>query len=245
MADTQDQITTNQTTQAQPSPGPAIPPSGVNFSFEINSEFVLLLVATLIAAWRAYGKQFARDRLRRLMGKRAYQIDHRIQRFLAEAVGRSDATRGLLYEFHNGEKLSTGRHFNKVSITNQYAKNGYSPILEIQNLPVASIITMLNEFKTLIETSPGEILSTIRIHNDAPDLYSELMRAYGTASSIYFLYSAHQNGSPIAILEFQFGADITQEMLEAERKEIAPIASQICFELKRSSKSWLTEVVPK
>lgn len=172
----------------------------------------------------------------RALGKRAYKHDMRIQQILAECIGRTNACRALLYEFHNGGKLASGRHYERVSVTNQYCPLGSSLITEVRDSPFSMVASVVDELTDI--ATPDSLPHIIRNTNN-PEFSSQhtiLMRAYGVHTSIIFLLLDERR--EIGLLEVQFKEQVSLENLQKEVEELRPQVIQVLLELKRAAASY-------
>lgn len=92
--------------------------------------------------------------------RRPYKYEVLVEQVLAEIVGRSEAIRAVLYEFHNGDVLASGRHFQKVSITNEYSAAGYSSIGHlVRAVPISTVSKELEQLEEEARTRVIEACS--------------------------------------------------------------------------------------
>jgi len=211
-------------------------------SFDISSEVVIMGILLAVAIWRQFISVQLVRWMHRIVSKRSYKHDLNLQHILAECVGKTNACRILLYEFHNGTKLTSGRHFQRVSVTNQYAHAGFALVKEIKDSPISVIATLLEDLDELQKADPkNQIPYIYRALNSTPDLHSQLMQAMGVSHNICFLML--DKDKELGIVEVQFDDQMSLEELQKEAREILPRIHRIAFELKQAAASkslWIT-----
>lgn len=220
---------------AVPSPSPSPAPTTTPLP-DWFGEAVLVLTVAGAAVVRQVILPAISKWSNRALGKRAYKHDMRIQQILAECIGRTNACRALLYEFHNGGKLASGRHYERVSVINQYCPLGSSLITEIKDVPFSLVSAVIDELTAI--ASPDSIPHILRSFDNrkASDQHTILMRAYGVHASVIFLLLDERR--EIGLVEVQFKEQLPSEILEKEIEELKPQVIQILLELRRAAASY-------
>jgi hypothetical protein len=216
----------------EPKPNPSS--NYLPFKIDITVEGAVLVAAGTVAFWQV----FIKPNLMRLIEKATRQsrqaVDLDIQKSLAELVGITGACRAVLYEFHNGGKLASGRHFERVSITNQYCRPGYAPI-GLTDAP----ISILSKTVSLLEnSSTGSLVNEVTACAQT-DLKCQILVGFGVTHTIDFMISK-TDGQRIGVLDIHFddASQIGQtEWLGAKVKNCNVLVYRLSYLLEEIGRS--------
>lgn len=224
-------------TATQAAPPKPVTLNDIAFLIKSNfgTEFVVLMMLAFFAFWRQVFTPLLINWTKRALGRRTYDADIRIQQILAECVGRTNACRAVFYEFHNGEKLASGRHYERMSITNQYCQKGSSPF-DLHDTPISFLVPVLESLYQLNLPKNRAPLFITNLIQDDPDFHSALLLNYGVVAFIAYLISIDNIEVGLIELHFDDDENLTNESLSEVAIEVKPLVAQIQLEVAQASK---------
>ena len=215
-----------QSTQTQP---PSTEPPGRDYTFSITAEWVVLGMAAGSLVFQRILRPWILDILKKLVGRRPYTYDIELEQILAQIVGRSEACRAVVYEFHNGEKLFSGRPLEKVTITCEHCNRGYSSITkEFSSSPITKISTTLEE----LEKEPYLVRE---VNSSSDDSHVRFLQGLYVNKVINVLLLIHDR--PIGILEVQFNDRLSKTDPDDLKEDLIRLTEQIMGVITKASES--------
>jgi hypothetical protein len=128
----------------------------------------------------------------------------------------------------------SGRHYEKVSVTNQYCHRGFALINDIKDSHISVMAMPLEELYRKSELSQPYVILDLQ-NSEENSVYTLTMRSLYVTNSIIFLL---KDPKEIGILEIQFDDDSSIDELEKKVKLAEPYVVEILYQLKRSGSSW-------
>jgi hypothetical protein len=179
-------------------------------------EGYLILIGLLIIAGAI--QRFLIPLLQRWLSQPLHPFKHdmKIAQMLSFLLGRAgeDAIRIVMYEFHNGDITGSGRHYNRISITNEEGVPKAAPFFkEYQSAPVGI-------FNKSIESCFNNDL--FRNEANVQDLgeHGKMLQVYGVVQVAQYLI--YQDPVYYGILEIHYESDESIPVsLKEDMEEVA------------------------
>jgi len=139
-------------------------------------------------------QSFSATRMHSLV--RSIEQDVRVCVLLNLMLERTQASRVLLAQFHNGESLSSGKHFMRISVTHEATAPGVAPLSKyLQNMPLSRLAS---EIDVLVKSK----VLYISDHEGLAVRCRQYLRRFGIAHIVQFLVS--DGNRPIGVLAFHY-----------------------------------------